>query len=159
MPTANKDAITLLKQDHTNVRKLLSDLDEAEGAEARRSLIEEIEQEVRFHSTVEEEIFYPAYKEAVSTKDERKLFFEAAEEHHLIDIVLEEISEEGPSSELFAAKGKVLKDLIEHHADEEEKEMFPTARKHMGADQLEELGAQILEMKDALQREESTMRR
>ena len=74
------------------------------------------------------------------TKDDKKMYFEAKEEHHVVKLVLPEVKEGGMAVEEFAAKCKVLKELVEHHADEEEKEMFPEARKALSRAELQELG-------------------
>jgi hemerythrin-like domain-containing protein len=148
---AAQDAITLLKKDHEKVRGLLKKLETAalRGDSNAEELLQNIDREVKIHSQVEEEIFYPAFHEAARTKEQNKLFFEAKEEHHVVDMVMPEVSEfEG--NEDFAAKAKVLKDLIEHHADEEEKEMFPAAKKLMGKDELRELGSRIQRRKEEL---------
>lgn len=140
-----KDAISFLKDDHKKVKALLSKLESTteRGAKTREKLLHEIETEVKVHTQIEEEIFYPAYHEAAKKKDDVRLFFEAVEEHHVVDLVLPEILDTDPASEEFGAKAKVLKELIEHHADEEEKEMFPKARKLLGAGELKELGARL----------------
>lgn len=140
-----KDAISFLKDDHKKVKALLSKLESTteRGAKTREKLLHEIETEVKVHTQIEEEIFYPAYHEAAKKKDDVKLFFEAVEEHHVVDLVLPEILDTDPASEAFGAKAKVLEELIEHHADEEEKEMFPKARKLLGNGELKELGARL----------------
>ena len=68
----------------------------------------------------------------------------------MVDLVMPEVHESESGAEDFAAKTKVLKDLIEHHADEEEKQMFPKAKKLMGRDELRELGRRIKERKAEL---------
>ncbi|HEX8171266.1 MAG TPA: hemerythrin domain-containing protein [Thermoanaerobaculia bacterium] len=142
------DAIALLKQDHENVRKLLAQLVSASGAR-RTKLLGQIEQEVKVHSTIEEEIFYPAYYQAARKKEDKQLFFEALQEHHVVDLVMPE-ADEGASAEELKAKAKVLRELIEHHAEEEEKEMFPRARKAMDRDDLRALGEQMMRRKEDL---------
>ena len=94
----------------------------------REKLRGKIEKELKVHTQIEEEIFYPAYRDAARKKEDKKLYFEALEEHHVVDLVLPEMND-GASPEELKAKAKVLKELVEHHADEEEKEMFPRARK------------------------------
>lgn len=64
--------------------------------------------------------------------------------------MLSEIKETAPDAEEFAAKAKVLKDLVEHHAEEEETEMFPRARKLMDRAQLVELGQQLAQAKASM---------
>ncbi len=143
--TQATDAIELLTTDHETLRRLLAELGEStsENVEKRTHLVARIAQAVRLHARIEEEIFYPAYQAAARTKDDAKLFFEATEEHGLADIVLPGLEDEDPSTEVFAAKAKVLKDLIEHHAEEEEDQMFPRASKLLGKDRLLELGAEM----------------
>ena len=161
MPTTRKrstktktptDAIALLKSDHDKVRGLLSKLETAaqRGGDRAMALAHQVEQEVKVHSQIEEEIFYPAYRDAAQKKSDKQLFFEAKEEHHVVDLVMPEMDEPG-STEEFAAKAKVLKELIEHHADEEEKEMFPKAKKLFDRDELRELGQRLEQRKMELQ--------
>jgi hemerythrin-like domain-containing protein len=147
-----KDAIALLKEDHEKVRGLLSQLEKAtdRNPDRRAQLLAKIEQEVKVHTTIEEEIFYPAFHEAGRSKEDEKLFYEAHEEHHVVDVVMPEAKQEDPGTSQFAAKAKVIKDLIEHHAEEEEKEMFPKARKLMGKERLRELGQQMAARKRSL---------
>jgi hemerythrin-like domain-containing protein len=150
--TRAKDAIALLKEDHEKVRGLLSKLEKASERSAgrREQLLKQIDHEVKIHSQIEEEIFYPAFRDAATKKDDRELFLEAQEEHHVVDLVMPEVEETEPSTEEFAAKAKVLKDLIEHHAEEEEKQMFPRARKLMDREQLRDLGEQMQARKKEL---------
>jgi hemerythrin-like domain-containing protein len=147
MPNRAKtiNAITLLQEDHKTARGLLDKLDKTteRAGESREKLLAKIEQELRIHTTIEEEIFYPAYKAAVSKREDSKLYHEALEEHHVVDTVMAEIKASDAGSEEFSAKAKVLKDLVEHHAEEEEKQMFPRARRLMETSELQELGAQM----------------
>lgn len=153
------DAINLLVEDHKKLRKLLQEFEDTteRGVKTRQQLLKDIETEVQVHSQLEEEIFYPAYKVAAETSEERKLFFEAHEEHHIVDVVIAELKETDPSTEPFGAKAKLLKELIEHHAAEEEKEMFPRARQHMATDLLVDLGEQIEERRAELLTERMSM--
>jgi hemerythrin-like domain-containing protein len=144
-----KDAIALLKEDHAKVRELLSKLEEAEG-KSRQTTLKTIEQELKIHTKIEEEIFYPAFRDAAEKEEDTELYYEALEEHHVVDMVVPEIMGTEPDAEQFAAKAKVLKDLVEHHAEEEEKEMFPRARKLMDKAQLLELGQQLAQAKESL---------
>jgi len=150
--SSGKDAIALLKEDHKNVKELLKRLEETSdrSTSQREKLLTQVENEVKVHTTIEEEIFYPAFKEAIRSKSDAHLYFEALEEHHVVDLVMSETKGTDTDSEEFAAKAKVLKDLIEHHAQEEETEMFPKARKAMGAARLRELGQEIEERKRQL---------
>ena len=147
-----QDAIALLKADHQKVRGLLSQLEKSteRSADRRKTLLAKIEAEVKVHTTIEEEIFYPAYRDAVKKKEDKELYQEALEEHHVVDLVMPELKDADPAGEIFAAKATVLKELIEHHAEEEEKEMFPKARRALGAVALRELGAEMEDRKRSL---------
>ena len=154
MPARKKsvDAIALLKEDHKKVRGLLEQLEKSTSTTRREQLSSKIEMELKVHTQIEEEIFYPAYKDAAQKKDDKELFFEAKEEHHVVDMVLPEVRETEPQAEEFQAKAKVLKELVLHHAKEEEKEMFPRARKLMSRDELTDLGERLQQRKRELQR-------
>lgn len=145
-----KDAIALLKQDHKTVRQLLKKLESAEEPDERVELLGEVENEVKVHTQIEEEIFYPAFQQAAQGEEEEHLYYEALEEHHVVDMVLPGLKGTDEASEEFAARAKVLKDLIEHHAEEEETEMFPKARKLMEIGELKELGRRLEQRKEQL---------
>lgn len=146
------DAIALLKEDHKKVKGLLGDLEKSSmrGGPRAQKLVAQIDKELTIHATIEEEIFYPAFRDAVRSKDDKKMYYEAKEEHHVVKLVLPEVKEGGMAVEEFAAKCKVLKELVEHHADEEEKEMFPEARKALGRAELQELGDRMAARKKEL---------
>src|SRR5688572_22218552 len=118
------DAISLLKADHASVKKLLGELDEtsARAAKRRSELLAKIALEVEVHAAIEEEILYPAFRSKGDSSEDEKLFFEAQEEHDLVHRALPQLKQADPTTELFSARAKVLKDLIEHHAEEEENE-------------------------------------
>ena len=150
--TESRDAIALLKQDHQKVRTLLSDLEKTSerAAGKRQKLLAEIEHELTVHTKIEEQIFYPAFRDAARKDDETKLYFEALEEHHVVDLVLPEIKRTAADADEFAAKAKVLKDLVEHHAEEEESEMFPRAKTLLGREALVRLGRELADAKAAM---------
>ena len=150
---AQPDAITLLKTDHKKVRALLETLDTTDAPARRTNLLRQIEVEVKAHATIEEEIFYPAFKRKAEESEQVEMFFEAKEEHGLVDIMLPKAKQSNPSSEQFAARAKVLKDLIVHHAKEEEKQMFKAAKELFDRDELKALGAQLQRRKRELVRE------
>jgi len=148
------DAISLLKEDHKKVRELLKQLDEttSRGTKKRKTLVSQIAGEIKVHTTIEEEIFYPAYKAAAEKKDELDLYFEAKEEHHVVDMVLPELQASDPASDEFGAKATVLRELIEHHAKEEEREMFPKAKKLLDKEELVTLGIRMEARKKELKK-------
>jgi hemerythrin-like domain-containing protein len=147
------NAIQLLKDDHKKVRGLLAELEATtpRGIKTRTALLAKIAREIEVHTTIEEEIFYPAFKAAGQKGDDDKMYFEALEEHRAAgDLVLPDLLATDPGSECFGGRAKVFKELIEHHAGEEEKEMFPRARKLLSAAELNELGARMEQRKQEL---------
>lgn len=127
---ASPDAIALLKSDHSEVKQLFDDYDElveseADG-EARQGLAENICAMLVAHTTIEEEIFYPAAREAL---DEQDLLDEADVEHASAKQLIEEIQSMAPDEALYDAKVKVLGEYVTHHVREEEGEMFPLVKK------------------------------
>jgi nitrite reductase/ring-hydroxylating ferredoxin subunit/hemerythrin superfamily protein len=147
-----QDAIALLKEDHKKVKGLLSKLDKARQGDRREDLFGQIEQELLVHARLEEELFYPKFKQAVGDghKDVR-MYLEAHEEHEIAERIAAEIREhDDPGSDEYAAKCKVLKDLIEHHIKEEEDDLFPSARKAIGRDDLLVLGEDMRQRKEEM---------
>ena len=134
------DAITLLKTDHEKVSGIFEKLEETtERAEkTREELFLKLKQELDLHAHIEETIFYPVLKKAEET---REITMEGIQEHHVVKTLLRELSAMGVTSETWTAKLKVLKENVEHHVEEEEGEMFKSARKVLSQEQLEELGA------------------
>jgi hemerythrin-like domain-containing protein len=147
------DAITPLKNDHAEMRHLLARLAETTPRvkKTRQELLTEIEAKLKAHTTIEEEIFYPAFKEAGEKSDDDKMYFEALEEHRAAgDLVLPDLLNTDAGSEKFSGRAKVLKELVEHHADEEEKEMFARAKKILSKAELADLGEKMEQRKEEL---------
>lgn len=146
------DAIQLLKADHKLVKGLLAELAETSdrATKKRTDLLQEIQINLKAHTTIEEEIFYPAFKEA-GKKQEAKMYFEALEEHRAAEeLVLPDLLDTDAGSDEFSGRAKVLKELIEHHADEEESEMFKDAKTLMSKQELNDLGAQMEQRKQQI---------
>lgn len=133
-------ATELLKKQHREVKALFRSAKKA-APEDRREILDEIATKLAHHMHIEETIFYPAVAE-LGTKKTEEMVPEAYEEHHVATLVLNEFPELDPDDERFEAKMTVLDELIEHHVEEEEKEMFPAAEK-LGAERLKELGAEM----------------
>lgn len=149
------DAITLLKNDHKEIRALLAALEgtTTRAVKKRQTLLAKIETNLKAHTSIEEEIFYPAFQHAGQKSDDDKMYFEALEEHRAAgDLVLPDLLGTDPSTDNFSGRAKVLKELVEHHADEEEKEMFPRAKKLLDKAELIALGEQMEKRKRELAR-------
>jgi hemerythrin superfamily protein len=134
-------ATELLKKQHREVKAMFKKMKKTNDARGRRSLMEQIGQALAMHTRIEEEIFYPAVR-GLETKKADEMVAEALEEHHVVKLVLKELPQVDPQDERFEAKMTVLSELVEHHADEEEEEMFPVAEK-LGADELRALGERM----------------
>ena len=147
------NAITMLKSDHATVKRLLRELGETtdRATKQREALVEQIERELKMHAQLEEEVFYPAFKAAARGSEAEELFYEAAEEHHIVDMVLPALKAANPKSHEFKAKAKVLLDLVEHHIKEEETQMFKEARDLFGDEQLRELGDMMQARRDSIE--------
>ena len=129
MPTPEKpDAIALLKADHRKVEDLFASFEKARGAERKQTLVRQICTELSVHTMIEEEIFYPACKDAI----EDDLLDEAYVEHDGAKVLIAELLGGRSDEEFYDAKVKVLSEQIEHHVEEEEKRsegLFAQARK------------------------------
>ncbi len=135
------------------MRDLLGELVDTtkRAAKKRGELLAKIRRELLVHVQLEEEIFYPAFRDADGS-EHQKIFFEAKEEHRaVVQLVLPDLEQTEPTTEEFSGRAKVLKELIEHHADEEEKDMFPKARKALGRSRLSELGEQMQQRRRELE--------
>ena len=144
--------ISMLKADHTKLRRLLRELAESgdRAVKQREQLVRDIERELKTHAQLEEELFYPTFKAVAEDTAAEDLFFEATEEHHVVDMVLPALKAANPKSQEFKAKAKVLKDLIEHHAREEETQMFAKARQLMSEEQMEALGELMQQRRETI---------
>jgi hemerythrin superfamily protein len=127
---AKSDATVLLQRDHNDVKKLFKQYEkladgEAEGSE-RQALAEQICTMLTVHATIEEDIFYPAAREAEVDDD---LLDEAEVEHASAKDLIAQIRSMSPDDDLYDAKVTVLGEYIDHHVQEEEGEMFPKCRR------------------------------
>jgi hypothetical protein len=111
------DAIAMLKADHRKVEDLFAKFEQASAADRKWQIAKEICNELKIHTELEEEIFYPACERAV----EEDLYKEAFVEHDGAKVLINDILESGGESEFFEAKVKVLSEEIEHHVNEEER--------------------------------------
>jgi hypothetical protein len=141
------DAISLLKADHRQVAQWFKEYERSRSSERKRRLAANICAALRVHTTIEEEIFYPAFLMAT---DDTDMHHEAVVEHAGAKKLIAEIEESGPHDEYFDSKVHVLSEMIKHHVKEEEQPggMFAEARKakmNLGG-----IGARLLERKKEL---------
>ena len=127
--TADKlDATKLLANDHRAVEALFEDFEKARGATPKQKIVQKICTDLKIHSTIEEEIFYPALR----GKIDDDMLDEALVEHDGAKMLINDLESAEPNEEFYDAKVIVLQEQIEHHVKEEERErgsMFAQARK------------------------------
>ncbi len=149
-PTVSQpDAITLLTDDHKKVKKLFKDYEKLKdkGSSAdKQALVQEICHELIVHTEIEDEVFYPAVRAA--TKDD-DLVDEGEVEHASARDLIDQLLSMKAEDDLYDAKVTVLNEYIEHHVGEEEKEMFPEAKK--AKMDLKALGEKLQELKEMKQ--------
>ena len=145
---ARVDAISLLKADHRQVEALFSDFERAINDAKKQQLASMICAALTIHTTIEEEIFYPAFMEATGDRD---VHHEAVVEHDSARKLMAEIESMSPADDYFDASVSVLSEMIRHHVKEEEKAggMFSEARK--SDIDLKSLGEKLLARKQELQ--------
>ena len=146
---AAQNSVSILKRDHKTVKQLFKRLDQEKAD--KWNLFEQIKSALEVHATLEEEIFYPALKQARAEHVTEEVL-EAYEEHKQIKTLLGEIAESRTGNERFDAKLKVLKEDVEHHVEEEEGQMFPDAKKFLGDTRLTALGAELETRKRELEK-------
>jgi hemerythrin superfamily protein len=145
---AEQDAIAMLMADHKRVKKLFSDFDKLkeEGSnEDKSAIVEQVCNELKIHTELEEEIFYPAVRKAI---DDADLMDEALVEHAGAKDLIAQLEDASPDDDLYDAKVTVLGEQIDHHVKEEEGDMFPKAKK--AKVDTAALGATMLKRKMAL---------
>jgi hypothetical protein len=149
-PARGIDAIKLLKDDHREVEDWFEDFEETNSGSKKQRLANQICLALRVHTQIEEEIFYPACREAGLEED---LMDEADVEHDGAKKLIAEIEAGKPGDDHWDAKVKVLSEMIKHHVKEEEQRdgMFAKAKK---ADlDLKELGAELKARKNELMKQ------
>ena len=131
MTTRSKDACDLLDADHRNVKKMFKDYEELidsrgrNAAQSKMDLARQICMELTVHAQIEEEIFYPAVREAIKETD---LLDEAEVEHQSAKELMAQIEAGAEADDMFDAKVKVLGEYVDHHIKEEKNELFVKAR-------------------------------
>ncbi len=137
------DAIVTLKSDHKEAERLFKQFEKlGEGAlKSRRSVVDAIISALSQHAAIEEQVFYPAVRQALPEVESDVL--EGLEEHHVAKWLLSELQDLEPDSERFTAKTTVLIESVRHHMKEEETELFPAVRAALGRTRLKEIGEEL----------------
>ena len=142
----------MLKADHDKVKQLLTRLEDTteRAVEDPRRAVRHDQGRADVHEIIEEEIFYPELKAHPKAKD---IVLEGYEEHHVVDLLMGELEALPVEDESWGAKSLVMKENVEHHIEEEEGEMFKTARSVFDKAELEDLGSRMEARKVQAKRE------
>ena len=141
--TAEPDALEMLESEHRRFEELLArgEATTERAGKARRALLETLAAALHAHELKEEQVLYPAL---LPHPEARDIVLEGYEEHHVADLIVAELRGLAADDQQWAAKFKVLKENIEHHIEEEEGEMFRTARGVLSREELRGLARQML---------------
>jgi hemerythrin-like domain-containing protein len=136
------DPVEMLERDHRRLEEMLKEGEEttARASKRRREVLERLAAALVAHERMEEKVLYPALKRH---SEAREIVLEGYQEHHVADVLVKELRRMPPDDERWGAKFKVLKENIEHHIEEEEGEMFRTARAVFSRDQLSAIGTKM----------------
>lgn len=140
------EALNLLKKDHRHVKSIIEELEKttSRAVKKRQELLQTLKAELQLHEQIEEKLFYPELKK---NKEDKPLILEAYEEHGLVDDILAKLEATEVDDETWIAKIEVLKECLLHHIKEEEQEIFPLAKEHLGSEKLKKMGDAIESMK------------
>jgi hypothetical protein len=133
-----------LTRDHNEIKEILNQMIERGNVSKRTDLKKYLEKALLPHIKAEEAVFYPVLKEK---KDSRDLALEALEEHHAAELIVNEVLNLRPESEVWVAKCTVLKEMIVHHIHEEETKIFNVSRELIGHEQIAKMLTSFAEEK------------
>ena len=140
------DAIALLKADHARFRDLLERLKQTEAGDAKRvTIFNDLKARLIAHETIEEEILYPSMQEFAQAAE---IVAHSYEEHHVVDLLLDELTTLSFTDPAWGAKAHVLEENLVHHLKDEESDLFPKVKRLLDADALTDLGVLMDERRD-----------
>ena len=145
--TTTTNAISVLKQDHSNVEELFHRFEGLSGdaLKEKARIRDKVIEHLSVHGELEEQVLYPAIR--AKMPDEQDLVLEALEEHHMMKVALSELEKVQPGHERFDAKFTVLMENVRHHVQEEEDDLFPKVRDGFTNEELNDLGRQMEELR------------
>ncbi len=139
-----------LKKDHKKVKEMMKEIESAleeNNTKEAKEIFTIMKQELLAHSQAEDIAYYSKLVEDEKTKD---IILEGREEHHVVEMLLNELEEMKVNNEEWKAKFAVLRENVEHHVEEEEEKMFKKAEKVLSEDENEEIKDEFLQEKEAL---------
>jgi hemerythrin-like domain-containing protein len=142
------DPIALLEKDHRTVEQAFKKFENAGTDKEKQQIAQQIIADLRVHTMIEEEIFYPVTRRKLDPEG-KEMVAEGFEEHHVIKMLMDELDQMRSMSQQFEAKMTVLQENVEHHVEEEEGELFPEAKKSLG-DRADAIGDKMARRKEEL---------
>ncbi len=143
-----QDIFTLIKADHREIDKLFKKIDRTSerATKTRTRLFEQLRDKIVEHSHAEEEAVYPLLRKHTKTED---IGYESVEEHSVISHLLDRISVVAVSEKEWTAAVTVLKEMIQHHVEEEQSEMFAKMRRTFSKNVLTAMAQDFLRSKES----------
>ncbi len=138
------DALQMLREDHDKVKEMFGKFTQEKDGGRKKEIGDEIIWELQIHSKLEEQLFYRAL-----TEEEPELMARSEEEHHVAQVLEEELAQMDASDSHYSAKFHVLEENVRRHIEEEESEVFKVAEK-LGKERLAKLGERMSERKQEL---------
>lgn len=146
--TQTLDAVAMLVADHRYMELLFEQYQHARSSQRKQQLVHDICRELSAHLQIEEEVFFPALQQALDSQPNRALIIEAEVEHDSFRHLMTQIADRPAEGEVFDAQVKVLAEYVEHHVNEEQRDIFPKAR--MAGLDLKALGQRMAQRKAEL---------
>jgi hypothetical protein len=146
---AGEDIFDLIKQDHRAVEALFKKIEatDEEGEETRGELFGELSENLLAHAHAEQATLYTTLLDRMEDRDQREMWLEAFEEHGVVEKLVADIEACDPTEERWLAKVIVLKEMVAHHVEEEEKELFKAAKKALTKEEARALADEMRERK------------
>lgn len=151
---ASADPVSMLKEDHGNVKKLFDQFEKTDDERTQMQIARSAINELKVHAAIEEEIFYPAVE---GTVDDEEIMAEATQEHHVVHFLIDELDSQKLDHDTFHAKFMVLAENVRHHIKEEEGEMFPKI--DAKETEMQEIGARMAQRKQQLMENPDSIKR
>lgn len=146
MKQKSHELFSLIKADHHKVDSLFAKLEKTteRASKTRTELYAELRHELTVHAQAEEKAFYPDLKACETTED---IGFESVEEHGLMKFLLQKLDKTSVESKEWSAQITALKEVVEHHVEEEEEQMFPKMKKAFSTEELDEFASRFKAVK------------
>jgi hemerythrin superfamily protein len=144
--TNNSEIFSLLRKDHRKVEELFSKLEDTteKASKTREELYDKLRSELQIHTRAEEKAIYPELKKNEVTEE---IGFESVEEHDIVKFLMGKLDKTPCDTKEWTAQVTALKEVVEHHVEEEEKDMFKKMRRAFSKEELDQMGVEFKNVK------------